>query len=69
MEPRWTKACQVGEFLMAVSDVFPEEDRVPEVNRWLQWASGYARRLDPLSDPFSVPKIVEPERLPTLESR
>ena len=54
---------------MAVSDVFPEEDRVPEVNRWLQWASGYARRLDPLSDPFSVPKIVEPERLPTLESR
>jgi len=69
MAARWTKACQIGEFLMAVSEASPEEERVPELNQWLEWASGYVRRLDPLSDPYSVPKIVEPDRLPPSVSR
>ena len=58
-------------FLRAVSDVFPEEERIPEFTRWLEWASGYARQLDPLSDPYSVPNIMELalDRLPTSESR
>ena len=69
MAVRWTKACQIGEFLMAVSDAFPEEERIPEFTQWLEWASGYVRRLDPLNEPYSVPKIVEPDRLPTSDSR
>ena len=69
MVARWTKASQIGEFLMAVSDAFPEDERVPEVAWWLVWVSGTVRQLDPLSDPFSVPKIVEPDRLPSSDAQ
>ena len=54
---------------MAVSDAFPEERRVPEVTHWPDWASAYVRRLDPLGEPLTVPKIVEPDRLPTPDAR
>ena len=64
MANRWDRANRIGEFLMAVGDAFPEDARSPEVNAWLDWATKYVRRLDPLSEPGHVPKLLEPERLP-----
>ena len=64
MAARWNKASEIEAFLMAVDEAFPEETRRPEVSAWLEWATGYARRLDPLSDPGTVPKLLDPEQLP-----
>jgi len=64
MATNWDRANRIGEFLMAVGDAFPEESRSPRVTAWLDWATRYVRRLDPLSAPDSVPKLLEPDRLP-----
>ncbi len=67
MADRWNKASEIEAFIVAVGEEFPEKTRNPEVRAWLEWASGYARRLDPLSDPGSVPKLLDPEQLPRAE--
>lgn len=61
MAAKWAKACQIGEFLMAVDEAFPEDIRSPDMTAWLDWAGAYARDLDPLGEPESVPKSVEPD--------
>jgi len=61
MASRWKGANQIGEFLMAVDEVFPEEIRSAELAAWMDWAAAYVLHLDPLSDPESVPKFIEPD--------
>lgn len=67
MAASWNKASEIGAFPMAVDEAVPEKTRRPEISAWLEWATGYARRLDPLSDLGSNPKLLDPERPPPPE--
>jgi hypothetical protein len=66
----WSSAQQLRAFLKAVEEAVPLSDRGDGVRRWLEWASDYAERIDPLNEPHKIAKELEPDlgRVPSAEA-
>lgn len=60
MAIQWQKAEQLRAFLAAVHRLVPESDKNEAFLEWSDWATGYAREIDPLSSPQSVAKPTAP---------
>ena len=56
----WQKAANIRSFLHVVEQVLVGQGTNPILAAWLGWARQIASRLDPLSDPPSVPRPVAP---------
>jgi hypothetical protein len=64
MSSDWSKACQLGAFLAMADEALPAATRGEGEKIWFDWAQDYVWRLDPLSDPDSIPKVVDLDQLP-----
>lgn len=60
MAARWHQAVQVRAFVTAVQEALPPSERDDEERAWLDWATDYVARLDPLTEVHEVAKSVEP---------
>jgi hypothetical protein len=59
MSGRWKEAEGLRQFLQAVEERIPKEQRVGDVLAWLDWAKSIADEIDPLTAIERVPKRVE----------
>lgn len=60
MADAWREARQLRAFLGALEEGTPAELKTDGFFVWLRWAHGYAERLDPLTTPKTIPKVIEP---------
>jgi hypothetical protein len=58
----WAEAQDVRAFVRAVADAVPPEARDATLGAWLAWADEHARSLDPLSQPNTLAKPLDPPR-------
>jgi hypothetical protein len=64
MAAAWRESRELRVFLEAVEDGIPAEIKSTEGFRaWLAWAHDYAQRRDPLRQPKTIAKVLEPEFL------
>lgn len=57
----WAVSQQLRSFLDAVEEAVPATDRGEGFRGWLKWAEAYAHRLDPLSEPYKIAKVLDPD--------
>lgn len=56
----WRDAELVKDFLSALEQRIPNAQRTAEFNVWLEWATVFAVKLDPLFDPLRLSQPLEP---------
>jgi hypothetical protein len=61
MVSAWVQTDQLREFLRALRNATPQASRNEHFEAWCSWAEQYAIRVDPLSKPERVPKLLEPD--------
>jgi hypothetical protein len=61
MTRRWGLATRVQAFLDQVEHAVPAPDRGEDFRTWLAWARSEADRLDPLTAPYAIAKLLEPK--------
>lgn len=61
MAGRWHQAVQLRAFVTAVQEALPPPERDDEERAWIDWATDYVARLDPLTMVHDVAKSVVPD--------
>jgi hypothetical protein len=60
MAAAWQESRQIRQFLEAVDASLPDSEQHEGLSDWMAWARAYADARDPLRDPETIAKALQP---------